>query len=367
MIKSKIRWLTQDRLFFIALILALISIGFGRFDVAFIDSKVLLSLFGLMIVVEGMNLLGILERIANLLLRLANTKRQLFLYFISLSFIASMFLTNDVAILTLLPMFYLICEERLQKKELVLGSIWIIVAANLGSSIFPSGNPQNIFLFSYYHLSLPTFFSWMIPFAFLSILILSVGLFRIPKEAIAENTVKPVAKRQGTITAFICFFLILLYVMDILSQWWIVCIVLALMLWRFPKSYLKIDYRLLLTFACFFIIVGNIKALPQIAQWVAQTVHSPKAALLSSALISQVISNVPAAFLLAPFTTQAHSLVIGTNIGGMGTLLASLANLIGYRVLTTYVPQIKGAFLLWFSLLNILYFLIFISIFWFLI
>ncbi|EOT45804.1 MULTISPECIES: SLC13 family permease [Enterococcus] len=366
MYQNIMKTIKSDLLFSISLCLAVISIVFGRFDSSFIDVKVLYSLFGLMVVVESFKQLGILEAIANLVLRIANTKRQLFLYFISLSFVSSMFLTNDVAILTLLPMFYLICTKRLKTKELVFGSVWIIVAANLGSSLFPSGNPQNIFLFSYYELSLKMFFSWMLPFALVAIMLLSLGLIWIPKERITENDAAVKMTRQGIGVAIFSFFLMLLYVVNLVGQWWIVVVVLVLMLWRFPKSYAKIDYRLLLTFVCFFIIVGNIKESPQVAHWVSETVRTSKSALVSSALISQVISNVPAAFLLAPFTKQAHSLVIGTNIGGMGTLIASLANLIGYRVLTTYVPQIKGAFLLWFSLFNVCYFSVFIVIFWFL-
>lgn len=364
MIKKVYHFFTTDYLFLISFILAFMSSVFGRFELQFIDFKVILSLFGLMLVVESFNRLGILEKIAQLLLRWAQTKRQLFFYFVSLSYVASMFLTNDVAILTLLPMFYLICEQRVTKKELVLGSVWIIVAANLGSSLFPSGNPQNIFLFSYYHLSLAQFFWWVMPFAALSIALLGIGLLCISKQPIAAATPKKYPRTKGLYVASIAFLVMLLYVVNILTQWWLVGLVCLLLYWRFPESYQKIDYRLLLTFACFFIIVGNIKALPQIAEFVAKSVQTPRATLVSAAFSSQIISNVPAAFLLAPFTKEAHSLIIGVNIGGMGTLLASLANLIGYRILSVYVPHIKASFLLWFTGLNVVYFTLFIGIFW---
>ncbi|NOL49691.1 SLC13 family permease [Pelistega europaea] len=408
--------------FSISLVGAVIACSLGRFDTQFINTKVIISLFGLMIVIEALKEMGTLTRIAHLATLVANSKRSLVQLLVALSFFASMLLTNDVTILTVLPIFLMIAKQVLARRETLLGTVLIILAANLGSSAFPTGSPHNIFLYSYYHLNVQTFFSWMWLFCLLS----AVMLWRLsllvakepfnkeatqqtalhvlaagsPQQADGFNPPSPIKAPLATNThpkveassvastssaspvlhqhvpflkryspspqkflPYAGLLIMLAHVMNFAhSPWWVV-VAVVLVLVQFPHAIKKVDYLMLLTFVCFFLIVGNLSQNHSIADFLRNGVQSYKDTLWVSAGVSQVISNVPASLLLAPFTKHAQAMVIGANIGGMGTLIASLANLIGYKVFASYYPKEKTSLLKWFSAINFALLGIYLAIF----
>lgn len=367
-LKTKLRqFFTKDLTFTISLIGAIISCLFGRFSPSFIDTKVILALFGLMLAIEALKAMGVLKRLADSVTVCAKTKRQLVQALVGLSFVASMILTNDVAILTLLPVFLLIATHSLSKKETIKGTVLIILAANLGSSVFPTGNPQNIFLFSYYAISIPTFLMWVFPFLIISIVSLVSLSYFVPNESFTNQVATDIQKIEWKIGPVIGLGIMLAYVTNLLTSGIWVAVAVILVLIPFPKTMKQVDYFLLLTFVCFFLIVGNLAENQWISDVLRRGVKETRTTLWISALVSQGISNVPAALLLAPFTEHARALVLGTNIGGMGTLIASLANLIGYKVFTVYDPEAKGPFLRYFSIINFLLFGLFLLIFSFLV
>lgn len=353
---------TRDLTFTVSFIGAVISASWGTVALNFIDSKVILSLFGLMLTIEALKEKGSLRLLAQHFIQIAPTQRKLVQSLVALSFIASMFLTNDVTILTVLPIFLMIARGLLSLREAILGTVLIILAANLGSSAFPTGSPHNIVLYTHYHLNLYEFLRWMLPFQALSavlLYVLSLWIPAIPIQATTALTDKP--KQQYL--PYISLLILIAYTTNMIHGWYWVLFASLLVLYQFPKALKSVDYFLLMTFICFFIIVGNLSQNPWITNFLQTSVQDYRQTLWASAWVSQVMSNVPAAILLAPFTEQAKAMVIGANIGGMGTLIASLANLIGYKIFVMYYPQEKLRLLWWFSIVNFTLFLLFLGIF----
>ena len=240
------------------------------------------------------------------------------------------------------------------------------IAANLGSMLTPVGNPQNLFLYSYYRLALGEFLALTFPAAAISFILLGALLFFIKKKplsnAMPENgPVASVAEPQtpaGRRSFFLLLYSVLFLIcLGCVNRWIEYRLTLLLVLGgvlAFDRSILKkVDYGLLLTFLFFFIFVGNISRLPGIKEFLAEVMQGRE--LWVSLLTSQIISNVPAAVLLAPFSGAFKSLILGTNIGGLGTLIASLASLISYKIYCRSAGASPGRYLAVFTLFNLLF------------
>lgn len=341
----------NNRLMSISLVLALFSCLIGRFSVGFIDYKVIFSLFGLMLLIQGFEQVGLLRFVAQKLLHFSKNSRQLVQLMIILSLVGSMFLTNDVAILTLLPIYLKLLSMLPKFKGRFLGSVLIIVAANLGSSFFPFGNPQNLYLYDYYHVPLGQFLSWMSLVLLVSLISLVFLTMLVAKDSLKEIDLKEnQVDRKETFLLSALMLVMILVVLDVLPYEWVIPLVALVVLFYRRELFIEVDYGLLLTFVCFFIIVGNVGEANFIKEFLKSL--SGKQIYLAGLGLSQVISNVPAAFLIAPFTTNQQAVILGVNIGGLGTLLASLANLIGYNLFRIYFPDDTKKFFGLFSVVN---------------
>lgn len=361
------RFFQQDWLFTLSLILAFFACFYGTFEWNYIEPKTIISLLGLMAVVKYMERIGLLNNLAKRLVRISRDTRALVRNLTFLSFFSSMFLTNDVAILTLLPVFISIVGKNKKFPNLVYSSILIILAANLGSSCLPFGNPQNLFLFSYYNLGIGTFFSWMRPFFLLSVAVLILLLLKVPASplAIPHKKAKKI-KAKSLLLAFLSLALMILSIFDFLPYVVVVPGVLLLLRSSDRKILQNIDYRLLFTFVFFFLIIGNLSDTAFFSSLLPILFRSSTSSLVGSSLLSQLSSNVPAAILVAPFSSQVKSILWGVNIGGMGTMIASLANLIGFKIFSTNQPHLKKKFFKEFSAINFSLLLIYLIIFSFL-
>ena len=302
------------------------------------DFKVLILLFCLMAVMGGFQQLGVFDRMANLLLARARKMRQLATTLVMLCFFSAMFVTNDVALITFVP-FAILVLQTIGKTDLMIPVIVLqTVAANLGSMDTPVGNPQNLFLYAHYDLTAESFFRVMVPLTLLSLAALLVATRMIPNEPIQvtfqeDNTIP--SRRKLALYAGL-FLLCLLSVFHILPYEALTLIV-VLAFFIVDKSMLgKVNYGLLLTFVCFFIFAGNIGAIDQVRELL--TALMDRSAFLASLLASQFISNVPASVLLADFTHDWQGMLAGTNIGGLGTLIASLASLISFQYYAALPP-----------------------------
>ncbi|MGM0215301.1 SLC13 family permease [Enterococcus sp. AZ109] len=355
----------RDFLFTISGLLAVIACLIGRLSLDFIDFHVIFTLLGLMAVIKVLERLGVLDYFAEKLIRVSRTNRSLIRNLTFLAFFSSMILTNDIAILTLLPVFLKIVQKTPQFKEKVIGTTLIIIAANLGSSCLPFGNPQNLYLFAFYQMSFGDFLVLLLPFFGLSIAALLVACQFIPNKQL--KVLEQERKAIETKMLILPVAAMLIMILSVLHLFpFQVAVVLAVLAAFFSdRTALKeVDYRLLGTFVFFFLIVGNLGEVAGFVTVIRAMLGSFTSVLFSSALISQVISNVPAALLLAPFTQEAQALVLGVNIGGLGTLIASLANLIGYKVFAVYFVNEKKELITNFSKINGIFLVSFLLFFY---
>lgn len=352
--KKVITFFTHDRLFLIAWVLAVFACGLGKFELSYIDGKVIFSLFGLMLVIAGLEASGLLQGLAAKLVQVTKNTRQLAQILIALSFFGSMFLTNDVAILTLLPIYLKLLRQLPLFKGRFLGAVLIILAANLGSSFFPFGNPQNLFLFNYYSLSVANFFQITLPLLLVAIVVVLATTFTISAVSLASFQLEKMKiDWRQTLVFSLGLLLMIAAIFKLFPLSMAVLIILLLVASGSWQIFWRIDYQLLLTFVCFFLIVGNISHWPSFTHFLANFLQTPRSTFVTSLGLSQVISNVPAAILLAPFTRQISALLLGVNIGGLGTLVASLANLIGYKLFKIYFPQETKTFFKIFTGVNV--------------
>ena len=330
--------------------------------VDYIDFRVLALLFCLMAVVAGLQRYGLFTWLAKKMLSGKKQRRTLFLLLILLPFFSSMLVTNDVALITFVPFAILILGLTGQEKYMIFVIVMQTVAANLGSMATPVGNPQNLFLYSRYSLSAGEFFAAVLPYALLSLPLLTVSVLFCPKEEISVSLpeAKEDIKKDRIALYLILFVLCLLSVFHAL-HWGILLAIICIALFIADRAlYRTMDYGLLLTFVCFFIFSGNLGAIDSIKTVLQELLQ--KQPLLTSALASQIISNVPAAVLLSAFTEDWRALLLGTDLGGLGTPIASLASLISLRLYMKAEGSSAGKFLLFFSMVNVVGLALFLGI-----
>lgn len=329
----------------------------------YIDFHTLILLFCLMLIVEGLREVNFFPYIGNLLLSRTSSQRGLSLVLVFLCFVSSMFITNDVSLITFVPLGILILEMSGMQSKLCYIVVLMTIAANLGSMFTPIGNPQNLYLYSLSGLKLTDFLLLMLPFTALSAFLLILfsvfgtghGSIRIQMENTALSGKAPI------LLLGILFVFCMLSVAGILSDVVLLFIVVIPLLIKQRKLFTRVDYSLLLTFIFFFIFVGNIDHFEQLRTFISSVLEGHER--LISILASQVISNVPAAMLLSNYTTRIPELIIGTNIGGLGTLIASMASLISYRQISSRYPAFKRKYLGIFTCCNLIFLIILYLVF----
>ena len=364
----------------IAFLLAVVSMFFIPPSVnyfSYIDFRVLALLFSLMAVVRGFSSIGVFTRLGTMLLTHVHSLRMLSALFIFLCFFFSMLITNDVALITFVPFTILVLSMAEQKKFLIPVIVLETIAANLGSMLTPLGNPQNLYLYTISGLSIGAFVRIMLPYSFVSaILQLNLILF-LPTDTVSTATAANTANSTNTVTAsntsniiceavkarknprilftayLILFLLCLLTVLHILPYQIMFLLVLTGFLLLDYRVLKDVDYFLLLTFLCFFIFIGNMKQISLVHELISKLlVHHE---VLMGIGASQIISNVPAAILLSGFTDDYSALLIGVNLGGLGTLIASLASLISFKFYANSNGSDTRRFLGIFTLYNVIF------------
>lgn len=364
----------------IAFLLAVISIFFvspSKNYISYIDFRVLALLFCLMAVVRGFSSIGVFTRLGTMLLTHVHSLRMLSALFIFLCFFFSMLITNDVALITFVPFTILVLSMAEQKKFLIPVIVLETIAANLGSMLTPLGNPQNLYLYTISGLSIGAFVRIMLPYSFVSAILLLIFILFLPKDTVSTATATNTANSTNTVTAsntsnviceavkahknsqilftayLILFLLCLLTVLHILPYQIIFLLVLTGFLLLDYRVLKDVDYFLLLTFLCFFIFIGNMKQISLVHELISKLlVHHE---VLMGIGASQIISNVPAAILLSGFTDDYSALLIGVNLGGLGTLIASLASLISFKFYTNSNGSDTRRFLGIFTLYNVIF------------
>lgn len=356
---SFIEFLKKECVLVIAVTLAILSSFISIPKMSYIDFKVLILLFNLMVVVAAFKELKVLDSIAIGLLKKCNTYTSISLALVFITFISSMIVTNDVALITFVPLSIVIARKaNINVLKIV---IFQTLAANLGSSFTPMGNPQNLFIYSFYNLSPIDFFKITLPIVILAVLFLVLLVFKDKKMNLSLDLedVKIDNKRDVYLFGGL-FLIILLSVFHVIDYKVTFLITIVMVLILNKKLFSQVDYSLLITFIGFFIFVGNISTMDVVKNFMEGILNSPKSTFLASVLSSQVISNVPATMLLSGFTNHFKELLLGVNIGGMGTLIASLASVISYKIYTSEFGN--DNYMKSFTFYNILGLIIFVPI-----
>ncbi|MDF3004696.1 MAG: citrate transporter [Oscillospiraceae bacterium] len=298
---------------------------------SYFDARVLCLLFCLMAVVLGFQECGVFAVLSQRLLKSCNRFPVLCLVLVLLPFFCAMLVTNDVALITFVPFTILVFGQIGRNDKLVRIIVLQTVAANLGSMATPVGNPQNLFLYAFYTLDAKAFFTVVMPLVMTSLAALSMLALCVKNDAVqvcfdSQSTLCHPRRLAVYITLFA---LCLLTVFRFFPYPFLTAIVIVSLLILSPALLKKVDYSLLLTFVCFFLFAGNMGRMPQIRQILSALLEQNT--LLSAIAASQIISNVPAAVLLSNFTADWRGLLLGVNIGGLGTPIASLASLISLK------------------------------------
>ena len=326
--------------FFVALTAALLTMFIIPPDekyIGYFDFKTLACLFCTLAVVNALKSIGFFGYIAGKIIIRAGNLRIATLLLVYITFIGSMFIANDMALLTFLPLGYFVLDSSGKKKYMAYVFILQTIAANLGRMLTPFGNPQNLYLYSKFNIPDGEFISIMaLPFA-VSIALVTVCCLFFPGEHIAVTDSGKALPRGKTAFYLALFALTVVMVFRLIPYYIILPVVFVAVLFSDRKSLLKVDWFLLMTFAAFFVFSGNMARIPAVSAFFSALLE--KNTLLTSVLSCQVISNVPSAVLLSQFTGNYRDLLIGVNIGGTGTLIASLASLITFRM---YVAHNKG-------------------------
>ena len=348
-----IEFLKKESVLVIALSLATISCFIATPKLSYIDFKVLILLFNLMIVVAAFKELSVLDSIAISLLKKCKSYRAISTILVFITFISAMIVTNDVALLTFVPLSIVVARKaNINVLKIV---IFQTLAANLGSSFTPMGNHQNLFIYSFYNLKPVDFFVITGPILLLSIAFLLLLINRDKKMDLSIDLKDVKIDNKNHIFIFTVLFLIILLSVFHLIDYKLTFVVTVLtVLVLNKKLFSQVDFSLLITFIGFFIFVGNISTLDSVETFMESLLKSGKSTFITSILSSQVISNVPATMLLSGFTDHVKALLLGANIGGMGTLIASLASVISYKIYSSEFEGVNDKYLKAFTFYNVL-------------
>ncbi len=368
MVSELIKLVKRDPVFWIAGVLAVVSCFIVPPSTAYagyIDLRTLVLLFSLMAVVAGFGDIGVFQQLSSFFIRKAGTVRKMCMVLVLLCFFLSMLVTNDVALITLVPLTIIIMHS-VSVKHMEFTIILQTVAANLGSMMTPFGNPQNLYLYSFYEMQIWDFFRIVAVPGILG-LVAVVGLsFVVPAEAMEAGAElksghEGIKNHRKLAIYSVLFALCILTVLRFIPYYVSGAVVFIVMFFMDRKILLRVDYGLLITFVFFFVFVGNMGRIDAISDFLTTVINGRE--VLVSALVSQVISNVPAALLLSGFTGDGAALVLGTDIGGLGTLIASMASIISLKL----YMRTRGAnvvrFTVCFSVINFVLLIIMLVLF----
>ena len=317
----------KEFVFVISAILAIISCFFVKPSIDYINWETIILLFVIMIIVEVLKNLSIFEILVRKLLAKIRNTRELVLLLVFTCFFSSIFITNDVSLIIFVP-FALLALKNVDRLDLAIFTVSLqTIAANVGCMVLPIGAPHNIVMYTVSNIPFESFFLLLLPYVIVSVVFLMILSFFIPKDDINLPKVGKIEFERKNF---------------------------------FKRVFIGVDYYLLLTFIALFVLIGNLENIPffnlMFKKWIMGN------EVLWGVIASQVISNVPAAMLLSGFSTNYEAIIIGINIGGLGTLIASMANLISYKIIVREHEEFKVRYLVVFTVLNVILLVILLGV-----
>lgn len=358
--KATLEFIKKNTVFVIAVIAATVTMFIVPPDkeyLGYFDFKVLSCLFAVLAVVCALRSMRFFYSTAQKIVRKFDTARKCAIALVYITFIGSMFIANDMALITFLPLGYYVLKTTNMQKYMAVLFILQNIAANLGGMLTPFGNPQNLYLYTKFHIPTGEFIHIMLlPFV-LSVMIITLCCVIFFKNERLSITIEENPLDHKRVALYMVLFaLSVIMVFRVIPYYVGLIIITAVLLVENPKALKKVDYPLLGTFAAFFVFSGNMARIESVRVLFAALLE--KSTLLFSILSCQVISNVPSAILLSQFTDNYRELLLGVNIGGVGTLISSLASLITFREYTKRNPGKWFKYLLIFSAFNFVFLII---------
>ena len=326
-----LRFLKKETIFSISLILAIVSCFFVLPNIDYlnyINWETIILLFIIMLIVEILKNLSVFEILVRKLLNEVGNTRTLVLFLVFTCFFSSIFITNDVSLIIFVP-FTLLALKKVDRLDLAIFAVSLeTIAANVGCMVLPIGAPHNIVMYTVSHIPFQSFFMLLLPFIIVSVVFLIALSFFIPSDRVSLPS-------MGKIEIEWKGFL--------------------------KRVFLGVDYFLLLTFIALFVLIGNLENIPFFNSLFRQWIIGNE--VIFGIVSSQIISNVPAALLLSGFSTNYEAIIVGINIGGLGSLIASMANLISYKILIREYDEFKIRYLIVFTVLNVILLLILFGVY----
>lgn len=347
-------FLKANTVLIIAIVAAAITCFFVPFDeeyLGYFDLRTLSCLFCTLAVVAAFKNIRFFVWLADIIVRRFKSIRTVIVSLVFVTYFGSMIMANDMALVTFLPLGYFVLEFCNGKRYMAFTFIMQNIAANLGGMLTPFGNPQNLYLYSFFNIGAAEFFKIMaLPFAAAFLLILGTCLFVKPEKVQVTTKKRPAPKAWRVAVYSALFIVSVLIVFRIFPYYWgLLAVTVALLVLDF-RSVLKVDYGLLLTFCAFFVFSGNMSRIEPVQKFLGTLMDIDPLAF--GILSCQVISNVPSAVLLSRFTTDYARLLIAVNLGGLGTPIASLASLITLNTYRKLMPGDTKKYILLFLALN---------------
>ncbi len=346
---------------FAAAVITSIIIPPDKEYIGYFDFRTLTCLFCVLAVVCALKNINFFYILAKKIVEIFKNIRACILALVYITFIGSMLIANDMALLTFLPLGYFVLASTNKQKYMAVTFILQNIAANLGGMLTPFGNPQNLYIYSEYKIPTLEFMKIMAPTFTLSVILITLCcLIFIKPESVSITGSKVYLNPKKTVFFLVLFALSIIIVFRTIPYYIGLIVIPAALLFTDRRALKKVDYGLLLTFVFFFIFAGNMARIDLVRELIESILN--KNPLLVSVASCQVISNVPSAILLSQFTQNYQSLLVGVNIGGTGTIIASLASLITFREYKKHNPHKVGYYIGIFSLFNFA-FLIILTIF----
>lgn len=356
--KKVISYVRQEAVLCIAVFIAAVSSFLVPPDaeyIHYIDFRTLSILFCLMAVMAGLKQEGVFDLLAGKLLQRIKSTRSITFVLVMLCFFFSMLITNDIALITFVPFTFVVLKISGNDKLIVRVVIMQTISANLGSMFTPLGNPQNLYLYTISGMNIVAFFKLMLPYTAASFFMLCIWsiMCKSSSASVKMKLDTRIKNVKHMIMYVLLFAVCTLAVMRVLHYAAVTAVVIAVVLIADRGVLKKIDYSLLVTFTGFFIFIGNMGRIEPFRELLYNMISGRE--MLTAVAASQVISNVPAAILLSGFTENISELIVGTNLGGLGTLIASMASLISFKYIAIEDKHLCRRYVIYFTVSNILF------------